>query len=105
MDKTDRITERIVERVHGQAVSDRIVWTAGFDMREVKARLAAYEDTGWSPEEITELQYNHERLHDFERAESEELRAKIRKLESENEELRMYQADIFAISLLLKKYE
>lgn len=102
MDKTERFTKHTFETVNGRKISRGIGCA---NIADAVKRLAAYEDTGLSPEEITELQYNHERLHDFERAESEELRAKIRELESENEELRMYQADLFAISLLLKKYE
>lgn len=89
MQKEDRITYKrdstITQLFHGQRYGPKVCYFEDVDAAEtaVYNRLGEYEDTGLSPEEIEELKYKHDRLQDFEVANSEKLRKQIASLEDQ----------------------
>lgn len=68
----DRLTDRT--RNHGIYLTGQNMGATGYVPDDVLKRLAAYEDTGLTPEEITNLHYDHQEFRRYV-AENARLRA------------------------------
>lgn len=103
MGEFKRMTYHKVEKVHGQAVCSRPAWVSGFDLKEARDRLTAYEDTGLSPDEVEAIKKKY--LSGVDNSMICKLTKQIDELKRENAELRGFQSDLYAIAFITRKYE